>query len=168
MRLPLAERMSNLLHGAGSLVGIPLLIVIVSIDVLLRYGFNAPLLWGGEISALLLLLVFFASLPHCTNHGGHIRMELFYERMGPRRRSLADLLSALCGLIFSAFLSYQAFHSTLEAVTYEERAEMIDVPYWPFTLFMCLGGLFLSLLFVTRVAEDFRRLVKGPPAEGEG
>ena len=79
MGLRLAERLSNLLHGAGSLVGIPLLITLVSVDVVLRYVFNAPLLWGNEIGALLLLLVFFASLPHCTNHGGHIRMELFYE-----------------------------------------------------------------------------------------
>ncbi len=144
----------RLLHWAGIFAGIPALVVLVGFDVLLRYGFNAPLLWGNEVSALLLLVVFFASLPHCSAENGHIRMELVYERLGRRARHGADALSALCGLIFSALLAYQAFVSSAEMARYGEGAEMIDLSYWPFAVFMGGCGTILSLRFAARLVRE--------------
>jgi len=146
------------MHATGTLVGIPALIVLVSVDVLLRYGFNAPLLWGNEVSALLLMVVFFASLPQCTTDDGHIRMELFYERMGFRRRQLADLLSALSGLVVTVALSIGAFGSSADMLEYGEGAEMIDIPYWPFAVFMGLCGLFLCVRFAHQTWQSLRAL----------
>jgi|APSaa5957512622_1039677.scaffolds.fasta_scaffold27813_1 TRAP-type C4-dicarboxylate transport system permease small subunit len=146
------------MHAAGTLAGIPALIILVSIDVLLRYGFNTPLLWGNEVSALLLMIVFFASVPRCTNENGHIRMELFYQRMGARGKNLADLLSALSGLIVTIFLSVGAFGSSAEMFAYGEGAEMIDIPYWPFAVFMGLCGIFLCARFAHQMWQSLREI----------
>lgn len=154
----IAGRLSSVLHGVGTLAVIPALIVMVAIDVLLRYGFNAPLLWGNEVGALLLLVVFFAGLPHCTDLGGHIRMELFYERMGPRGKHLADLLSALAGLVVTTLLCVGAFGSSADMLEYGEGAEMIDIPYWPFAAFMLLCGVFLCTRFTQQAWRSLRAI----------
>ena len=158
----LAGLPARVLHWAGILAGIPALVVLVCVDVLLRYGFNAPLVWGNDVSTLLLLVVFFASLPQCSAEGGHIRMELLYNRLGRRGRHAADALSVLCGLIFAAVLTYQAFTSSAEMFRYGEGAEMIDIPYWPFALFMGLCGGILSLRF----AAGFLRHLSGCARRG--
>jgi TRAP-type C4-dicarboxylate transport system permease small subunit len=135
------------LHDFGTLVVMPVLVVLVTTDVVLRYVLNAPLLWGAEVSALLLLVVFFAALPECTASGGHIRMELIRNRLGRGGRRLADALAGVAGFAVSALLTYQAFASTAEMVKYGERAEMIDLPFWPFTAFMGLCAAAMALRF---------------------
>ena len=152
---------ARVLHWAGILAGIPALVVLVSVDVLLRYGFNAPLIWGNDVSTLLLLVVFFASLPQCSAEGGHIRMELLYNRLGRRGRYAADALSVLCGLILAAVLTFQAFTSSAEMYRYGEGAEMIDIPYWPFALFMGLCGTILSLRFAVGLLRHAAACVSG-------
>ncbi len=140
------------LHDFGTLVVMPVLVILVTADVVLRYVLNAPLLWGAEVSALMLLVVFFASLPECTAAGGHIRMDLIRNRLGRNGQRLADVLTGLAGLGVSAFLTYQAFASTAEMLEYGERAEMIDLPYWPFTAFMGICAAAMALRFVADVA----------------
>jgi TRAP-type C4-dicarboxylate transport system permease small subunit len=70
------NKLSRGLDWAGVYISIPLLIVILCIDVSLRYIFNSPLIWGSEVSALVLSIVFFASLPQVTGIQGHIRMDM--------------------------------------------------------------------------------------------
>lgn len=52
--------LARLIHGTAVYLTLPCLIILLTIDVCLRYIFNAPLLWGSEVSALILSLVFFA------------------------------------------------------------------------------------------------------------
>ena len=149
-----AKTLVHGLHYIGTLIGIPALIVLICIDVFLRYVLNAPLQWGAEVSALLLLIVFFATLPYCTRVDGHIRMELFYERFSPAFKRVSDFIAGLAGLIVSGMLAYQAFMSAQEMVHYEETAEMIELPYWPFAVFMGICGIGLTLQFLGRVIKS--------------
>ena len=53
---------SHALDTFGSLVVLPLLSLLVTADVVLRYVFNTPLSWGLEVSSHLLLLFFLLGL----------------------------------------------------------------------------------------------------------
>lgn len=152
---PFITSLSRILHCAGIFVCIPALIVILTIDVSLRYIFNSPLLWGGEVSALILSLVFIASLPQITDTDSHIRMDMLYRLMPPKVKALADGLAGLCGTLFALMLTYQSFKSCAEMYHWQEGAEMIDIPYWPFVLFAGVCGLILSLQFITQMILPF-------------
>jgi TRAP-type C4-dicarboxylate transport system permease small subunit len=143
--LGLLEGFSRLTHGIGVYLGLPVLTGILTADVFLRYVFNAPLKWGNEVGALLLLVVFFGSLTHCTARREHVRMDILYDRFGPGGKRLTDALAALCGLTFAVPLSIQSALTTLEAYRLNHGAEMLDLPYWPFTLLMSVCGLALAL-----------------------
>ena len=149
------NRLSRAIHRAGVYLSIPVLVVILSIDVSLRYIFNSPLIWGSEVSALILSLVFFASLPHVTGSHGHIRMDMLYRLMGPGAKRVTDTVAGLCGLIFALLLTYQSFKSTVEMYRWNEGAEMIDVPYWPFVLFAGICGVILAAQFLIQMILPF-------------
>ena len=161
---PFIISLSRILHCAGIFVCLPALIVILAIDVSLRYIFNSPLLWGGEVSALILSLVFFASLPQVTESGSHIRMDMLYRLMPPKVKALADGLAGFCGSLFALMLTYQSFKTCAEMYRWQEGAEMIDIPYWPFVLFAGVCGLVLSLQFITQMILPF---IPRPAAEEE-
>lgn len=156
---PFITALSRVLHCAGIFVCLPVLIIILTIDVSLRYLFNSPLIWGGEVSALVLLLFFFASLPQITDTDSHIRMDMLYRLMGPKTKALADGLAGLCGTLFALMLTYQSFKSCAEMYRWQEGAEMVDIPYWPFVLFAGICGLILTLQFITRMILPFVRRI---------
>ena len=147
---------ATLLHWSGMFFGIPALMVLVGTDVLLRYRFNAPLPWGNEVGSLLLLIVFLASLPHTTRTGGHIRMDLFYGRLSGAARRGADALTGVCGLVFAGFLGYQAFATASRMRRLDDGAYLIDIPFWPFAVFMGLCGTFLAIQFAIQIVNALR------------
>ena len=149
------NKLSRGLHWVGVYIGIPVLIVILCIDVSLRYIFNSPLAWGNEVSALVLSVIFFASLPQVTRTQGHIRMDMLYRLMSPGVKNLTDVVTGLCGTFFALLLTYQSFKSTVEMYRWKEGAEMIDIPYWPFVLFAGICGLILSVQFFIQMIQPF-------------
>ena len=155
MASSLIIKLPRAIHQAGVYITIPVLIVILSIDVSLRYIFNSPLIWGSEVSALILSLVFMASLPHVTGNHGHIRMDMLYRLMGARAKRFTDTAAGVCGLIFALLLAYQSFKSTVEMYRWNEGAEMINIPYWPFVLFAGLCGVILAVQFLIQIVLPF-------------
>lgn len=148
---PFVGKLVRTFHGTGVFLTLPGLIILLTIDVSLRYLFNAPLLWGSEVSALILSLVFFAGLPQVTDTNSHIRMDMLYRLMGTKIKAAADAVTGLCGALFAILLTYQSFRSCLEMYRWQEGAEMVELPYWPFVLFAGLCGLLLTIQFLSRI-----------------
>jgi TRAP-type C4-dicarboxylate transport system permease small subunit len=72
-------------------------------------------------------------------------------RFSPRLKRVTDVVANLCGFVFAAFFTYQSFASTLEMYRFNQGAEMINLPYWPFALFMGLCGLILTVRFLLEI-----------------
>lgn len=152
-----ATRLAATLHNISIMITLPALILLVTVDVVLRYGFNTSIKGGTEIAALLLLLVFVSSMPYCTLRHGHVYMEFIYVRSRGPVRWLLDLLTTLCGLCFMSLFAWEASRLFRDMIRYGEGAILIDLPYWPFAGVMFLCGAFVSAVFVLHLV----RLVAG-------
>ncbi|WP_156127882.1 TRAP transporter small permease [Pseudooceanicola atlanticus] len=68
------------------------------IDVIGRYGFNAPLIGATELTELLLVSVVFIGLPAVSMDDGHVSVDLFVSKMPvwiqPFRRIFVALVSS--------------------------------------------------------------------------
>ncbi len=154
-----SARASIWLYRIGVYGGLPALVVLVTVDVMLRYLFNAPLRWSRDANGILLLISLFGALPHAWDRGFHIRMELVHARLTGRRRQLADLLSALSGIIVFGALTAQSIRFVPYMAITWETGEDLMLPLWPFMAFMGV----CSLVFVARLLSN----PEGAPADGE-
>ena len=107
-----SERLSYELFRVGLYVTMPGLVVLVTLDVALRYLFNAPLQWGRDVNGLLLLMTIFCALPHAWDRAYHIRMEVFYLRLSSARRRGVDVLAALAGIAVFGLMAYGTYDLT--------------------------------------------------------
>lgn len=139
-----SARAASWLYRIGVYGSLPALLVLVTLEVVLRYAFNAPLQWSRDVNGLLLLITLFSALPHAWDRGYHIRMEIIYTRMSARWRSAADVLSALAGFVFFALLSVQAVIFSRYMLLTGETGEDLNAPLWPFMLFVAICGLVFS------------------------
>ena len=105
----LFNRFSAKAHGIGTICILPLMIFLITLNVLLRYAFNSPLAWGDELNGLLLFLVLFLSLTFTWDQKQHVRMEIVYVLLKGRMRSLADWPRGSSGFFFLGSWGSNAF-----------------------------------------------------------
>jgi TRAP-type mannitol/chloroaromatic compound transport system permease small subunit len=89
------DRVARILCGAALVV----LAAAVLLIVLMRYGFGTGFIQLQDLAVYAFAILVIFSLPVCMAQGGHVRVEVFAERMGPRYLRRADALALVLFLI---------------------------------------------------------------------
>jgi len=141
------NRFSERCHDLGTTVFLPLMILLITLNVVMRYVFNAPISWGEEMDGLLLFLVLFLSMTFTWDQKRHIRMEIVYVKLKGGWRSLADLAAGITGIIFFGLLGVQCIRDVPYMIKTHETGEELGFPLWPFRIIMAL----ISIVFVLKL-----------------
>ena len=147
-------------HEFGTLLVLPSMALIITVDVVARYFFNLPLLWGEEINGLLLFLVLMMSMTYTWDRGRHIRMELLYVKLHGWGRAVADFATGITGIVFFGFLGVQSVRDIDYMRRTNEATEVLQVVLWPFRALMAL----ICLVFVFKLVHF---LIVGRKTAGE-
>jgi TRAP-type mannitol/chloroaromatic compound transport system permease small subunit len=105
----LFDRISNATGKITSWLTL-LMVIITSIIVVMRYVFDAGFIWLQESVTWMHAAVFMLGAAYTLLHEDHVRVDIFYRKMGVRRRAMVDFagvvafLLPLCGLL--AFKAY--------------------------------------------------------------
>lgn len=136
-----SDRASYELFRVGIFGALPVLVVLVSVDIVLRYVFDAPLQWARDVNGLLLLTATFCTLPHTWDRAYHIRMEIFYARVSAERRRALDVVASLSGIVFFGFMAVQGLMYVPFMIRTNETGEDLLLPIWPFMVVLSLCAL---------------------------
>ncbi len=91
-----------------------MMVIITFTVVVLRYGFDMGSIAMQESIIYLHALNFMLGAAFTLKHDAHVRVDIFYQKMGPRGRAWVDLLGTLflllpvCGFIFWSSWGYVA------------------------------------------------------------
>jgi TRAP-type C4-dicarboxylate transport system permease small subunit len=143
------KKFSKWCNDLGTLVVLPLMVLVITADVVLRYFFNSPLEWGEEINGLLLFLSLMLSLTYAWDMNKHIRMELVYLRLTGWRRAAADIVTGITGIIFFGALGWQSWRDIDYMRKTNESTETLHIPLWPFRALLVL----ISIVFVMKLVH---------------
>ncbi|MEE8326078.1 MAG: TRAP transporter small permease subunit [candidate division NC10 bacterium] len=80
------------------------LVVVTTSDVLLRYVFNASFVFIHELEWHLFAVLFLMAAGYTHLKGKHVRVDILYTRLSPRRQALVDLAFGLLFLFPTCFL----------------------------------------------------------------
>tara|TARA_Y100000588_G_C14100446_1_gene858600 strand:- start:313 stop:825 length:513 start_codon:yes stop_codon:yes gene_type:complete len=150
-----SQKASYWLYKFGVYGSLPALFLLVTLEVILRYAFNAPLQWSRDANGLLLLMTLFSALPYAWDRGFHIRMEVIYSRFSLKWKGVADILSAVASIGFFALLTVQAFRFARYMFLTTETGEDLNVQLWPFMIFIALCGIiFCARILINPFAES--------------
>ena len=155
---------SEKIHNIGSLIILPITILLVTGNVMFRYAFNAPFAWGEEINGFLLFLLLFLTMTYTWDQNKHIRIEIIYGKLKGRIRIFADLLASLAGIIFFGLMGIQSIGEISYMIKTNETGQELSFPLWPFRALLAL----ISFVFVFKLVVFALRGVKGKNKEAEG
>jgi TRAP-type C4-dicarboxylate transport system permease small subunit len=101
-----------------------LMIGIVTLQVLLRYGFNASIDWSEEISRLLFVWCMFLAIPLGIREGAHVGIELLLAHIPPPLRSALGKACAVGGAALMVVVFWQAIK--VSALTWDEMMQSLN------------------------------------------
>jgi len=85
------------------------LMLIVCVDLTLRYVFNSPLIWGTEVTEILLLYITFLGVAQVFREDAHVVIDILLVFGSARRKRILGLISCLLVGIVAGVLVYYGF-----------------------------------------------------------
>lgn len=139
------------------------LVGIVLYEVLMRYAFNAPTVWGFEATGFAYGVHFMLGLSFMERYGGHVRVDIISSRLPERAQAALGTLTY--GVIFVpvySIMTWAAFRYAYTAtVTNELNSTSWAPPIWPFKIIMAVCFLLLTLQGVATMLKHIQTLVGG-------
>lgn len=147
---------------AGGIVGavcMLLVTVIIVFEVIMRYLFNSPTTWVGEMSIYLSMGIGFMALAYALKSDGHFPITVLIDRLTPKMRSRLKVFTDFAGFLYSTTFIFKGYEMAKFAYEIEDVSSgMMEVPLWiPWSL-VPIGGLLLALQFVNKLADDINSL----------
>lgn len=124
------DRISNVTGKLTSWLTL-LMVLVTVVIVVMRYIFDAGFVWMQESVTWMHAAVFMLGASYTLLHDDHVRVDIFYRKMSPRRRGLVDLagvllfLLPLCGYLAWAAIDFAAVSWSL----HETSREPGGLPY---------------------------------------
>ena len=121
------------------------IMVVTSVDVVARYAFNCPLVWGWLLNRQLfgVFIMFAGVYTMCKRE--HIRIEILSDHFPARMKFVARLVAVACLIIFMGALVWQSAWMGWNSLMMGENATgAFPIPLYPFKLLIPV----ISFLFL--------------------
>lgn len=158
----LFNRISDFWGWVSSILFI-LLVLNVVYDVVMRYVFNDVSIAFQELEWHLFSAVFLLGIPYTVKAGGHVRVDIIYERLSHKAQAVVDIAGTLLFLLpFCLLVAYFGIDFTKESFELGETSgdpgglpsRWIIKAIIPLSfLFMAISGLGLILHSVNKFAN---------------
>ena len=111
-----------------------------------RLATGTPINWALEMSQFILSAYYLLGGAYSMQLDGHVRMDLIYGRLSPRKRAVTDAFTILCVIFYLIVLFIGGISSTQYAIVYKQQNYSAWAPLlWPIKVVMTIG-IFLMLL----------------------
>ncbi|WP_162046205.1 TRAP transporter small permease subunit [Vibrio taketomensis] len=156
----LFNRFGDLLGWLSSILFILLLCNVVY-DVVMRYVFNDVSIAFQEMEWHLFSAVFLIGVPYAIKAGGHVRVDLFYERLSNKAQAVIDLLGTIFFLLpFCLLVAWYGVDFAKESYALNEMSgDPGGLPYrWIIKGLIPLSFLFMAISGVGLILHSLNRI----------
>lgn len=147
-----------------------LLVAVIFVDVILRYLFSLSFVFTQELEWHLFGFIFLIGAGYTLLHDGHVRVDIIYQRLGPKGQAWINLLGCIifmapgCYLVISTSMGYVYESWSIM----EGSPDPGGIPY-RFLIKGCIpvGFMFLALQGISLFIRSLAIITGHEQAEGE-
>jgi TRAP-type mannitol/chloroaromatic compound transport system permease small subunit len=136
------------------------LLVIVLYEVLMRYAFNAPTVWGFEATAFAYGMHYMLGLSFMENAQGHVRVDIVTSRLPVKVQAVIMIAGYL--LIFIPVFGLMTWGAIKFAHTATITNELNSTSWapriWPYKIVMALSFLLLAIQGLSTMLKKVKSL----------
>ncbi|TPE55259.1 TRAP transporter small permease [Maribrevibacterium harenarium] len=155
-------------HALVALIGksvslvMPALAFVVAFEVFSRYFLNKPTIWAYDLSLFMFGYIAALGGAYAQQRRAHINVDILYNKVPPRVRSVFNILSFILAIFFMAIVLQMSIGKFEEAIEFNYRRQSEWAPhmhhYW---IMMAVASVLLILQLSSDVLEEAVHLVTG-------
>ena len=135
------------------------LVGLTFLDVILRYVFSAPIFGARDVLEMGMVVVISLGFPFTWRMGGHIDVDLLPDYGVAYFTIARDLFVRVIGIAIFGLLAWRAWLTGEDAALFNEKTNMIELPFQPFFWLLAFASVFQTLVLL---AESIRIVFKKP------
>jgi TRAP-type C4-dicarboxylate transport system permease small subunit len=133
-----------------------LALIIVVLEVIMRYFFNRPQIWVLETTEYILLLTTFMGAPWLLKREGHVNVDIAVRYLRPRARALLNTILCIIGALMCLVLAWYSGTTVWDEYQMGFKIpKVLELPRAPLLAIIPLGSF---LLFVQFLGNAYRYL----------
>lgn len=141
----------------------PILVLVISLDVVFRYIFKFSFIWITELEIYFFAIMFLLGAGYTFKHDQHVRVDVFFAKFSDRGQALVNLLGGLLFLLPWCFIVLKS--SWLYALNSFRLGESSPQPGGLPALYILkfcivLGFFFLALQGLVSILKSIRTIIK--------
>jgi TRAP-type mannitol/chloroaromatic compound transport system permease small subunit len=142
--------------------GVLFMFVLVMIEVIRRYLFNSPTVWGNELTQLIFGVYVVLCGGYVLRWGGHVNVDIWYDRFSAKGKAIIDIFTFSLFLMFCGMMLLYGGSLAWESLsTFEHSQSAWNPPLYPVKLMIPAGAFLLLLQGMAKLARDIATVVTG-------
>jgi TRAP-type mannitol/chloroaromatic compound transport system permease small subunit len=153
------ERAVDLIGRAASWLALAI-VMVMAVNVVLRYLFSYGSVWAQELEWHLLAPLILFGIPYALLKGDHVRVDVFFEKFKPANQYRVEIVSQILGILIAVvFLWLSIGYVQQSFVIGEQSADPGGLPYrWALKALIPAGFLLLALQSIASLIGVTRKL----------
>jgi TRAP-type mannitol/chloroaromatic compound transport system permease small subunit len=159
----LFETVDTISEWSGRIVSFVIYIgiVILFIEVFLRYLFNHPTVWAHGYSQRVFGSYFILIGAYTLLHNGHVRVDLIYNLFSEKGKVLLDMVNYIALLIWDVVLLKEGYRFFMISFAAREADEMVLChPVYPVKFLILVGALLIGLQGLSMFLKSLFTILK--------
>jgi TRAP-type transport system small permease protein len=166
------NRLNSLIEGIAGLGGylsgwlVPIMMVLVVVEVFMRYVLQRPLMVADEFSAYMLVALSFIGLAYTWRQGGHVRITVVVSRMSRKPANGVRVAGLIAIFVFMIAMDQSAYRMVRYALQMNMKSStFLMVPlFWP-QLTVLIGFVLLTLVVGLDIIQAIAKIRAGKKVE---
>ncbi|MDC0933184.1 TRAP transporter small permease subunit [Arcobacteraceae bacterium] len=118
--IKILDKFIDLIGGIAA-IAMVLMLLNVFYDVVMRYFFKNSSIGMQEMEWHLFAVVFLFGMAYALKEDGHVRVDMFYERMNPKKQALINMIGAFVFIVpFALIIINSGYAFALDALELNE------------------------------------------------
>jgi len=140
-----------MITGKTAALMMPFLAFIVAFEVFSRYILDSPTIWAFDLSLFLFGYIAALGGAYAQQKRAHINVDILYNRMTPKTRSVFNLVTYSLGIFFLLIIISMSLGKYEEAIEFDYRRQSEWAPpmfhFWIMMIIACS-------LFIAQLGRD--------------
>lgn len=153
------NRISRVANSAGAGV-LVLMMLLITMDVLLRYFFNRPITGSFELVEFMMAIVVCLGMAYTGVQKGHVAVEIVVSRFSSRKQGLVDSFTYLVSTILLSLISWKSIVQAKVLMGSGLTSSILYVPVYPFVFVLAFSSGLLSLVFLVHFIDSVSRVIR--------
>ena len=139
-----------------------LIMLIIGYEVVARYIFNAPTMWGAEAMTIVCGIYTIMGGAYTLYIGGHVNVDVVYAALPRRISALIDVITApLVFLFFIVLIWTGAVYGWESLGLRETTGTVANLPVYPVKISLPVAAFLITLQAIAKLIRDLQFVITG-------